>query len=219
MEVRLDGNPDFGQADINLSRGEMIRCESDAMTWMEGDLEVAGRLGSGLFPALARKLLGGESLFLSEYTAATDGRLTLAPSTPGTILSRNLKGETFHLTAGSFLAASKRVELKTRFGGFRALFSGEGAFFIECTGQGLLLFNAYGAVIERDIDGEFTVDTGHVVAWESTLDYTIGTLGGVKATLFSGEGLVMRFSGHGRIWLQTRHLGALANWLTPYLSR
>ena len=123
------------------------------------------------------------------------------------------------MTAGAFLAASKDVILKTRFGGFRAFFSGEGAFFIECSGLGVLLFNAYGAVVEREIDGEFTVDTGHVVAWETSLDYKIGTLGGFKATLFSGEGLVMRFSGRGKIWLQTRHLGAMANWLTPYLSR
>ena len=74
----------------------------------------------------------------------------------------------------------------------------------------------FGAVVEREIQGEFTVDTGHVVAWEPTLDYTIGGMGGLKQTLFSGEGLVMQFSGHGRIWLQTRHLKALAGWLTPY---
>ena len=217
MEFRLDGNPDLGQVDIGLAAGETIRCESGAMAWMEGDLEVKGRLGTGLFTALGRKMFGGESLFLAEYTAARSGHVTLAPTAPGTVLSRKLSGETFHLTAGSFLAATQGVTLKTRFDGLRAFFSGEGAFFIECSGRGMVLFNAYGGVIEREVEGELTVDTGHVVAWETSLDYKIGTLGGFKATLFSGEGVVMRFSGQGKIWLQTRHLGATANWLTPYL--
>jgi uncharacterized protein (TIGR00266 family) len=188
------------------------------MTWMDGDLEVRGRLGTGIFAALARKCFGGESLFLAEYSAGRAGSVTIAPAAPGTVLVRELTGEPFHLTAGSFLAATEGVELKTRFGGLRAFFSGEGAFFIECRGRGTLLFNAYGGVVEREVKGELVVDTGHLVAWESSLEYRIGTLGGFKATLFSGEGLVMRFSGRGKIWLQTRHFGALANWLTPYLA-
>ena len=69
----------------------------------------------------------------------------------------------------------------------------------------------------RTWHGELVVDTGHVVAWEPSLSYTIGGMGGLKQTLFSGEGLVMRFSGHGRIYLQTRQMPALAGWLTPYL--
>ena len=68
------------------------------------------------------------------------------------------------------------------------------------------------------MQGEFVVDTGHVVAWEPSLSYTIGGMGGIKQTLFSGEGLVMRFTGQGKIFLQTRHLPALAGWLTPFCA-
>ena len=110
------------------------------------------------------------------------------------------------------------MRIRPRFGGFKALFSSEGVVLLEVSGSGDLFYSAFGAVIEREIDGEFTVDTGHVVAWEPTLDYTIGGMGGLKQTLFSGEGLVMRFAGHGRIWLQTRHLPSLAGWLAPYCS-
>ena len=73
------------------------------------------------------------------------------------------------------------------------------------------------AIVERDLDGELTVDTGHVVAWEPSLDYSIEGMGGLKQTFFSGEGLVMRFAGAGKIWLQTRTLGETAGWITPYL--
>jgi uncharacterized protein (TIGR00266 family) len=129
-----------------------------------------------------------------------------------------MKGDSFLLTAGSFLACTPGLELSTRFGGLRAFFSGEGAFLVEVSGQGDLFYNAYGGVVEKEVQGEFVVDTGHVVGWEPTLSYTIGGMGGLKQTLFSGEGLVMRFTGQGKLILQTRHLPSLAGWLSPYLS-
>ena len=96
------------------------------------------------------------------------------------------------------------------------MFSGEGLFIIECGGVGDLFFNTFGALIEREIDGEFTVDTGHVVAWEPTLSYRLQGMGSLKSTMLSGEGLAMRFSGKGKIYLQTRTMDALAGWLTPF---
>jgi uncharacterized protein (TIGR00266 family) len=142
--------------------------------------------------------------------------MSVAPAYPGSVVCRQLQGQALLLTAGSFLACTPGIEMSTRFGGLRALFSGEGAFVVQCQGTGSLFFNAYGSVVEREVQGEFRVDTGHVVAWEPTLTYTIGGMGGMKQTLFSGEGLVMSFSGTGRLYLQTRHLGGMVNWLRPF---
>jgi uncharacterized protein (TIGR00266 family) len=128
-----------------------------------------------------------------------------------------LRGEPLRLTAGAFLACTENITLKTRFGGLKGIFSGEGAFFLDAVGEGDLFFNAYGAVIEKELDGELVVDTGHLVAWEPSLEYKISGMGGFKQTLFSGEGLVMRFSGRGKIWLQTRTLPHTAGWITPFL--
>ena len=105
--------------------------------------------------------------------------------------------------------------LATRFGGIKAFFSGEGAFVIACRGYGQVFFNSYGAILEREVHGTLVVDTGHVVGWEPTLEYTIRGMGGVKQTLFSGEGLVMAFEGVGKIYLQSRHVPALVRWLAP----
>ena len=69
------------------------------------------------------------------------------------------------------------------------MLSGERSFFIECSGEGDLFFNPFGALIEKDINGSFTVDTGHMVAWEPSLTYSIRGLGGLKSTLLSGEGV------------------------------
>ena len=219
MDFAIAGNPDHGEVQIRLKPDEAVTVESGAMSRMSHLLEMRTRLMGGVLPALGRKLFGGESFFLARYSGPSGGELAVAPALPGTVVQRTLDERGLRLTAGSFLAATEGVSVKTRFGGFRALFSGEGAFVLDCTGPGELFFNGYGAIVEQEIDGELIVDTGHVVAWEPSLDYSIGGMGGLKQTLFSGEGLVMRFSGHGTVWLQSRTLPSTAGWITPYLLR
>ncbi len=216
MKFDISGNPDYGDLTVVLEPGNSIWAESGAMSRMSSDLEMKTRMVGGLLQSVVRKLVGGESLFVAEYTASNLGFVAVSPSSPGCVLHRELKGDSLILTAGSFLACTPGLELRPRFGGMRAFFSGEGAFFVEVAGTGDLFYNAYGGVVEKEVDGELTVDTGHVVAWDPSLEYTIGGMGGVKQTMFSGEGLVMRFKGRGKLVLQTRHLSTLAGWLTPY---
>lgn len=217
MQFEIHGNPDYGEVQVKLSPGERLITESGAMSRMTPGLELKSRVLGGALPALGRKLFGGESFFVGEYGGDRGGELWLSPSVPGKVLTRRLNDDALFLTAGSFLACTPGVHLKTKFGGMRAFFSGEGAFFIECSGQGDLFYNAYGDVHEKVVDGSITVDTGHLVAWEPTLAYKIAGMGGLKQTLFSGEGLVMNFTGRGKLWVQTRHLSATARWLSPFL--
>jgi len=216
MDVTINGNPDYGELHVSLDPGETISIEGGAMSRMTPTLEMRSRIMGGVLPALVRKLFGGESFFVGEYGGAGGGELALSPSLPGAVCHRRLDGEELYLTAGSFLACTPGLHLRTRFGGIRALFSGEGAFLLRAEGTGDLWFNAYGAVVERELDGELTVDTGHVVGWEPGIEYSIGGMGGLKSTLFSGEGLTMKFRGQGKIWLQTRTLPATAGWLSPF---
>lgn len=217
MNFNLSGNPEYGQLDVQLAPGEMFLAESGAMAWMSDGMQVKSRLMGGLPQAVVRKLLGGESLFVGEYSHPSGGAAAFSPSAPGSVLRRTINNDRFLLTAGSFLACSPGVSIKARFGGFKAFFSGEGAFYLDCTGQGELFFTSYGAVTEREVNGSFIVDTSHVVGWEPTLDYTVRAVGGLKSTLFSGEGLVLEFRGVGKVFLQTRTLKGLAGWLTPML--
>ena len=165
--------------------------------------------------ALLRKLGGGESMFVAEYRHPQGGSATFSPSRPGTVAHRTLNNEVFILTAGSFMACTPGIQLKTRFHGLKGLFSGEGGFFLECSGTGDVFFNSFGAIIEKEIDGSFVVDTGYAVAWEPGLSYSMRGMGNIKSTLLSGEGLVMEFSGAGKLYLQTRALSGVAHWLSP----
>ncbi len=216
MEFDISGNPDYGDLSIVLETGDSVLSESGAMSRMSTNLEVKGRLVGGFLGAVARKFLGGESLFLAEYTASRAGFVCLSPAHPGSVLHRKLTGSPFLLTRGAFLACTPGITLRTRFGGLKSFLTGEGAFLIECTGEGDLFYCAYGGVVEKKVDGRFTVDTGHLVAWEPTLEYAIGGMGGLKQTLFSGEGFVMKFTGQGTVLLQTRHMSGLSGWLTPF---
>ncbi len=216
MDAQILGNPDYGELLIRLEAGETVSIEGGAMSRMTPTLDMRSRILGGVLSGLARKLFGGESLFVGEYGGTNGGELALSPSLPGTVCHRRIEGDELYLTAGSFLACTPGITLKTRFGGFRALFSGEGAFLIHVSGTGDIWFNAYGAVVERQLDGELKVDTGHVVGWEPGIAYKIGGMGGLKSTLFSGEGLTMNFNGQGTIWLQSRNLPATAGWLSPF---
>ena len=217
MEHELQGNPDYGHLRLTLAPGEAAIVEAGSMSHMSGDLDLKTTLMGGFLPAVARKFLGGESFFLGRYSGPNGGTLGVSPRLPGMVAHRRLEGGGLRLTGGSFLACTDGIRLKTRFGGLRSIFSGEGAFVIDAEGTGDLFYNAYGAIHEEDLDGELIVDTGHVVAWEKSLDYRIRGMGGLKQTLFSGEGLVMEFSGRGKLWLQTRTTPGTASWLTSFL--
>ena len=158
MEFRIDGNPDYGELTVGMSADETLTAESGAMSRMSAEMDIKSRMMGGFLSALGRKLFGGESLFVGSYSAPQGGWVSLSPSLPGEVLHRKMDGGTYILSAGAFLACSPGVQLRTRFGGFRYLFSGKGGFFLEVGGSGDLFYNSYGAVVEKSLDGTLTVD-------------------------------------------------------------
>lgn len=218
MQTDIAGNPDFGHLKMRLNTGDSVYVESGAMSAMDDNIDVNIKMMGGFFPALVRKALAGESLLVGHYSSkAPDQRLSVSPAIPGQVLHKQLQGESYLMQAGSFMACTDGINLGTVFGGIKAIFSGEGMFFLKVSGNGDLWYNAYGSIVEKELSGgELTVDTGHVVAWEPSLNWEIRGMGNLFSTIFSGEGLVLRFSGTGKIWLQTRSMGGLANWLRGY---
>jgi uncharacterized protein (TIGR00266 family) len=221
MNVTLEQGPAFTLARVALEPNESVRAESGAMVSMSGTVDIQTKMQGGLFAAVARSFLTSESFFQNTFTAVRGpGEVTLAPSLPGDIRLRELRGDSLVLQSGSYLGSDPRVELETKWGGARTFFAREGLFLLRASGQGPLLFSSYGAIVEIAVPPSgYVVDTGHLVAFEPTLQWDVEKVGGIKSLLFSGEGLVCRFRGQGRLWLQTRSFDSFLGEILPHVSR
>jgi uncharacterized protein (TIGR00266 family) len=173
----------------------------------------------GLLGGLKRSMLGGESFFINTFTAAQGGEVSVAPGLPGDIIHLPLAGGSMFVQSGSWIASEPSVEVDTKWGGAKTFFSGEGLFLLKCSGAGDMLVSSYGAIIERQMaPGEvYTIDTGHIVAFDEGVQYNVRKVGNWKSTILGSEGLVTDFTGPGRLLLQTRSPVDLIGWLTANL--
>jgi uncharacterized protein (TIGR00266 family) len=219
MDHTIDYRPSFALLTISLDAGESVRAEAGAMVSYSDGVSVETSASGGVLGSLKRSVLGGESFFQNTFTAETAGEVTLAPPLAGDIVEYELDGESILVQSGSYMASETEVEIDTKFGGGRSFFGGEGLFLLKATGTGPVYLSSYGAIHEVELDAgeEYTVDTGHIVAFEESASFDVRRVGGLKSTLFSGEGLVCTFTGPGKVWLQTRSQDALLAWLIPKL--
>lgn len=220
MEHSITHRPSFALLEVDLDAGESIKAEAGAMVSHTDGIEITTHRGDdGLLGAVKRTVLGEESFFQNTFTAAERGHVTLAPPIPGDVIRHDLNDETLYVQSGSYLAADESIAIDTDFGGAKTLFGGEGLFLLRLSGTGPTFLSSYGAIEEKTLDpgDRYVVDTGHVVAFEESLDFSVERVGGLKSTLFSGEGLVCTFEGSGRLWLQSRSQDAFLAWLIPKL--
>lgn len=229
MQSIVKYEPAFSLLQVNLAPGESITAEAGAMVARSSNLQMEVKLNAdpsagfgaklkSLFIAFLRKLVGGESFFVNQFSAPQGGWVWLAPAMSGNIREIPLQGRTMLFSSGAYLANHGPVSLRMRFGGLRALLAKEGAFFIEATGQGNIFITSYGGVDEVWCNGTYIVDNGHIVGFDNTLEFNIKSAGGgLMGFMASGEGLVCEFRGQGRILIQSRNTGALVNWLSRML--
>jgi len=188
---------------------------------MSSGIEMKTAAKGGVFGALKRSMLGGESFFMNTFSAVEAGEVTFAPSLPGDINVLELKGQTVYAQSGAYIASSPSVEVDTKWGGAKTFFSREGLFLLKMSGMGKLFLSSYGAIHEIDLEAgqKYTVDTGHMVSFEEGVGYSVKKVGGLKSTLFSGEGLVCELTGPGKIMIQSRSADAFLSWLIPKIPK
>ncbi|MDF2446462.1 MAG: hypothetical protein K0S46_1698 [Moraxellaceae bacterium] len=219
MKTEIKGGDAFSYVDVALAPGETLVAESNAMSSMSADLDLKAKFNGGFFFAILRRLLVGETLFINHFSNNTQGerRLVLVQPTPGAVRCLALDNETFFLQPGAFLACSGDVKIGIRFAGLISWIAREGLFRISVSGTGTVWYGAYGALIDREIDGEYIVDTSHLVGYTPGIGLKLQLAGGIFSSLFGGEGLVTRVVGKGRIVIQARSLSGLAGWINPKL--
>jgi uncharacterized protein (TIGR00266 family) len=213
--------PDFAMLRVRLASGQRLFAEPAAMASMDTSIGLKAGLKGGLLAGVGR-MFAGENLIVNTFTAERPGEVLLAPGPAGDIVHYPLRGGRLMLQRGGYLANGEGVELSAKWEGARGFFSGQGLVLLQAKGTGDLFFNAYGAVLELNVSGDYMVDTGYVVAFEDTLSYQVSTVPGLaiggkaKSFFFGGEGLVVRFSGQGKVWVQTRTVNPFLSWVYPF---
>lgn len=213
LQHQIDCQPDFAFLTVQLPANETLKVEASAMATMDTHIKMKTKLRGGL-----SRFLTGESIFINEFTAQNGpGEIGIAAGAPGDLVHVYLNNETIYLQNSAFVASGMDVQVESKWQGLvKGFFSGESLFLIRCSGVGDLWFNTYGAKIEVDVTGGYMVDTGYIVGFTEGLQYQVSKLGGYKSLFFSGEGLVCRFAGEGKVWIQTRQVPAFGRWVYPF---
>jgi len=208
---------DMQAVSICLDPGESVRADPGSMMWMEDGIEMETSTGGGIMSGLKRAI-GGESFFITTFTNE-GGRLAtvgFAADYPGRIIPVDLSRGEVLCQRDAYLCSAQGIEVSVAFtkklgAGF---FGGEGFILQKLSGDGLGFIHAGGHVIERELAAGETlrVDTGCIVGFESTVDYDIKMVKGVKTMLFGGEGLFYAtLRGPGLCWIQTLPFSRLAD--------
>lgn len=211
---------------VSMRQGEKIYCESDAMVMMEAALDLKGKITGGIGAAIMRRFANGESFFQQHIEAVRGGGdCLLAPTLPGAMQVLDVGNQQYMLSDGAFVAATSGVELKVRTQSLgNALFAQSGGFFItETSGVGQVAVSGFGGISQLEVEPgrDIIIDNSHVVAWDSALRYEISvTTGGNSGFLSnlvnsqtSGEGMVLRFSGKGKVLICSRNSTSFQAWL------
>lgn len=210
---------------VSLEKGEKVLAESNAMVAMDGDLSLKGKSRGGIMKSLARKFLNDETFF-QQYVEAEKGAgsVLLAPNIPGDIRILEVGDRQYMVSDGAFLAASEGVDLEVKSQGLgRAILGDSGGFFVMSTsGQGQVAVSGFGSVRELEVrEGQsLVVDNGHLVAWDRNLDYELslntshsGLFGKLVNSQITGEGIVLKFRGQGKVIVCSRNKGGFLDWI------
>ncbi len=224
MDIDVSTGGLFGRALVHLEPGEKFVSDAGAMFRASSNIDIdvtTGNRGKGGILGGLGRLLTGDTFFLSTYevTDGQPGEVGLAPTHLGEVRRVDITPDQAWLCAGgSFLGAESTLTLDTRFQGLKGFLGGESLSLLRVSGSGALLVSALGMLSGMQVEGELIVDTGHVVAFTEGLSYRIDKVGGGWInTWLSGEGFVMRFSGKGRIILQSHNPTRFGQHLGPLL--
>lgn len=209
---------------VSLQQGEKVVCESNAMVMMEATLDLKGKITGGIGSAIMRRLANEESFFQQHIEAVRGaGDCLLSPTLPCAMQVIDCGPRQYLLNDGAFVAAAAGVALNVRTQNLgNALFAQSGGFFItETSGTGQVVVSGFGSMSMLDVQPgrDVVIDNAHVVAWDNSLRYEIsvttqggGFLSNLVNSQTSGEGVVLRFSGQGKVLVCSRNRAAFLAW-------
>lgn len=221
LEIKL--GPGSAVAEIQLKPGEKLTAEGGCMIAMSPTLSMTTsthtKKSGGIMKGLKR-MISGESFFINHYNGEKEGgKIWLGTSLPGDMMAKTLNGDGLIIQGGSYVASTEDIDIDLSWQGFKNLISKESLFWIKAKGKGTVIMNSFGAIYPIEVNGEHIVDTGHIVAFEESLNFTLTKAGqSWISSILGGEGLVCKFNGRGTVWVQSHNTGAFGSTLGPKLK-
>ncbi|ORX97381.1 DUF124-domain-containing protein [Basidiobolus meristosporus CBS 931.73] len=202
---------------VDIPKGHYIKSKGGSMVAMSPTIRLEGKFKRGF-----KLFASGDMMYTSATANDADGYIYLAPPILGDIIPIHLEGgRSFIVSKHSYLAHTSGVQLSVKSQGItKGLFSGEGLFTIKASGEGVIFVSSLGAIhtVELQNNEEIIIDNGHLVAWDHAVNYKIEKAAGFIASLTTGEGLVCRFKGPGRVYMQTRNPEEFSSWVQGFAS-
>tara|TARA_B100000579_G_scaffold428446_1_gene438603 strand:+ start:23 stop:820 length:798 start_codon:yes stop_codon:yes gene_type:complete len=227
IDYKIHGD-DMQVVSIELDPNETVIAEAGSMNWMDRGISFEAKMGDGTEPdsgimgklfSVGKRVLTGESIFLTHFTNIESGKkeVAFAAPYPGSIIAVNLKDLNGEILCqkDAFLCAAMGTNVSIAFNkrigaGF---FGGEGFILQKLTGNGLAFLHAGGTVVKKELNNQtLLIDTGCIVAFTSGLDYSIERAGNLKSMIFGGEGLFLAtVKGTGTVYLQSLPFSRMAD--------
>jgi len=227
VDYKIIGH-DMQMVEVELDPDETVIAEAGAMTYMEEDITFEAKMGDGSEPdqgfmgklfSAGKRVISGESLFMTHFTNAGTGKKHVSFSSPfpGKIIDIDLSQYNGGLLCqkDAFLAAALGTKIDIAFNrklgaGF---FGGEGFILEKLQGDGIAFIHAGGTVVKKELNNEtLRLDTGCLVAFSDGIDYNIEMTKGLKSMFFGGEGMFLTtLRGTGSAWIQSLPFSRLAD--------
>ena len=213
----------FPAVNVVLDAGESVVTQSGAMAWCDASVEMSTNAEGGLLKSIGRMFSGASLMFVRHTATEDESSITFSASFPGTIREFKVDADhEYYAQKSAFLVADEGVNIDASVNRnfWAGLLGGEGFILQKFTGEGTLLAEIDGSVVEVDLEPgqQIKVETGHVALFESTCSYDVESVSGFKNIFFGGQGLFLTtLTGPGRVWLQTLTAQDMAQKLIPYL--
>lgn len=223
LDVKLTLQPGSTAAEVKLAPGQDFTAEAGAMIAMSPTISMTTttyKKNSGGIMKGIKRMISGESFFLNHYNGGDHGgSVWLGATQAGDMLVHELNGESLIVQGGSYVASNSEIDIDLSWQGFKNLISKEGLFWLKVKGTGTVVINSFGAIYPIFVDGEHIVDTGHIVAFEETLNFSLTKAGkSWISSILGGEGLVCKFNGKGTVWVQSHNSSSFGSILGSKLK-
>lgn len=222
MQYEIIGGS-FPAVNVTLDKDETVVTQSGAMAWCDTNISMSTNAEGGLLKSIGRMFSGASLMFVRHTAMEDNAKITFSASFPGTIREFMVDEEHEYVAQKSaFLVAQDSVHVDATINNnfWAGLLGGEGFILQKFSGNGLMLAEIDGSVVEVDLkEGQqIKIETGHVALFEARVKYDVESVKGFKNIFFGGQGLFLTtLTGPGKVWLQTLTAQDMAQKLIPFM--